>query len=607
MLDLIRNHKRLMLFILVILVFPAFVFMGVWDYAGSSAGAAGEAARVGRVPISVEQVRRRMEQDGTSDPSSALDYLIMLNLWSVAAQDNRVLVGDGAVGRSILPLLPRELFDANNQLNMERYTDFLRANNYASPSQFEEVQRLNLMLERVQQPTLDGFTSQADVDQLLRLLNDRYVLRQQVFSADQYLSDVELSTDELKQYYAQHQSVFMQPERVDIEYVILDASAFAKSIEVSEEQAREYYEQNKDIYAGQVGVSHILLEVPAGATAEQKQQIREKAQAILEEVRQEPSRFAEIAKENSEDPGSASNGGALGMIRRGTMVEPFEDAAFLLMNQGDISDLVETSYGYHIIMRTSPSDTFEMHRAEIEDLLRRQMANQQFAQAVEDFREAVYVNRDSLEPVAQEFGLTIQRADHVTAHPQPGATGVVTSPEFITEIFSQNARDTHQNIQAVAISPTQLASGRVLNYTPAQAQPFEEVEEQVRQLAARQQATVLAQAAGREALALWQQDPQKADDAPEASLPRLELSAMYGQAPSEQDLPLVIGADTGDGYSLARVERVESTNTIDEAFGTMVRSSMNQMSAQAQREAFLNYLGTQHKVQRFPQELRRLE
>ena len=164
---------------------------------------------------------------------------------------------------------------------------------------------------------------------------------------------VEPAEAELQAFYKENPQLFQAPEQAAIEYVVLDAGAAARDVAINEADLRNYYEQNAARLSGKEErrASHILVAVPKGASAEEKEKARAKAQELLAQVRKNPGSFAELAKKESQDPGSAAQGGDLDFFARGAMVKPFDDAVFAMRNKGDISEVVESDFGFHIIKR----------------------------------------------------------------------------------------------------------------------------------------------------------------------------------------------------------------------------------------------------------------
>ncbi|XLM22862.1 peptidylprolyl isomerase, partial [Chromobacterium piscinae] len=181
------------------------------------------------------------------------------------------------------------------------------------------------------------------------LLGEGRELQPLLIKPSDFAAEVKTDDAAIKAFYDANAKRFSLPEQVKLDYVLLSQDALAQGIKISDADVQKYYDQHKADLAGeQRRASHILLAVDKDAKPEQKAKIKAEAEAILKEVRANPSKFAEIAKAKSQDPGSAEKGGDLGFFARGVMVKPFDDAVFA-MKPGQISDLVETDYGFHII------------------------------------------------------------------------------------------------------------------------------------------------------------------------------------------------------------------------------------------------------------------
>jgi peptidyl-prolyl cis-trans isomerase D len=276
-----------------------------------------------------------------------------------------------------------------------------------------------------------------------------------------------------------------------------------------------------------------------------------------------------VAKKNSQDPGSAVNGGDLDFFARGAMTKPFEDAAFALKNKGDISGVVESEFGYHIIKLTDLKQpkqrTFEEMKPELEAELKKQQAQKKFAEAAESFTNTVYEQSDSLKPVADKLKLEIKTAANVTRTPAPGATGALANPKFLTALFAPDATERKRNTEAVEIAPNQLVSGRITQYSPARTRSFDEVKAQVRERVVATKAAELAKKDGEAKLAAWKAAPANAQLPPtpvvlgrqggDATQPREIVEAALRADPAK--LPALVGVDLGaDGYAVLKVNKV---------------------------------------------------
>jgi peptidyl-prolyl cis-trans isomerase D len=230
-------------------------------------------------------------------------------------------------------------------------------------------------------------------------------------------------------------------------------------------------------------------------------------------VRKDPKSFAQVAKANSQDPGSAANGGDLGYFGRDAMVKPFEEAVFK-MKQGDISDVVESDFGFHIIELTGIKQpkvpSFEEMRPKLEADLKQQQAQRKFAEAAEAFSNAVYEQSESLKPVAEKFKLSIHKVENVTREPAPGAQGPLANKRFLEALFSADSLENKRNTDAVELAPSNLVAGRVLSYAPAHTQSMDEVGEKLKQLYVAHQSAELAKQEGKAKMAEWKAKPEAA-------------------------------------------------------------------------------------------------
>ncbi len=199
------------------------------------------------------------------------------------------------------------------------------------------------------------------------------------------------------EYYQANRTQFEIPESVRVEYVVLSPETISGSVTITEEAAKNYYDQNKARYGTeeQRRASHILI----AAEGSDKAGARKKAEEILAKVKAAPNEFAKLARENSKDPGSAAQGGDLGFFGRGMMVKPFEETVYRLKN-GEISDIVETDFGFHIIrvteIKPAQAKPFAEVRSDIERELKNQQAQKNFTEAADQFTNLVYEQADSL-------------------------------------------------------------------------------------------------------------------------------------------------------------------------------------------------------------------
>ncbi|MBS0435727.1 MAG: SurA N-terminal domain-containing protein [Proteobacteria bacterium] len=588
MFDFVRKHTRLLQFVLVLLIFPSFVFFGIQGYTRFAGGENEAVAKVDGHNITqaewtaaqreqVERVRRQMPGvdaklfDTPEMKKQVLDGMIRERVLMAAADKAHLVTSNERLQRELLAI-PQlaQLKKPDGSFDVDAYKALLSAQGM-SPEIFEARMRQDATLRQV----LEGmsgsaFGAAANANAAFDALLQQRDIQVQRFDAKDYLAKVNPSDDELQAYYKapENAAQFQAPEQATIEYLVLDLDSIKKGITVPEEELRKYYAENEKRYTTpeERRASHILVKAEKSAPAAEREKAKAKAEHLLAELRKAPASFADLARKNSDDPGSAQRGGDLDFFGRGAMVKPFEDAAFGL-KQGEISGVVESDFGYHIIqvtgIRGGGKKSFEQVRAEIEDEAKKQQAQSRFAAAAVDFTNMVYEQADSLKPAAEKFKLELRSASDVKRTPAPGASGALANAKFLEAIFGTDSVKNKRNIEAVEVGPNQLASGRIVQYSPARQRAFDEVKALVRERVAAKQASALARKDGEARLAELQKTPDAAmpgsivtlSRAATKDVPRDIVDAAL-RAPVAK-LPAVLGVEQGaQGYAVVRISKV---------------------------------------------------
>jgi peptidyl-prolyl cis-trans isomerase D len=586
MFEFVRKHTRIMQLLLFILIVPSFVLFGLEGYNRYREGGEAVAKVDGREITQADwdnahksEVDRLREQMPTLDAKlldsaearyGTLERLVRERVFAAAVEDSKLLVSDQRVARE---LQGNELIAAlrgpDGKLDLERYRDLL-AQRGMSPQMFENQVRGEVATRQVLGGvTQSAFSPAAQANVALGSYFERREVQLARFNTADFRGKVQPTDAELQDFYKANGQLFQAPEQASIEYAVLDLSSVQQGVAINEADLKTYYEQNAARLAGQEErrASHILVAVPKGAPQADKDQARAKAEELLAQVKKNPDSFAEVAKKNSQDPGSAPQGGDLDFFARGAMTKPFEDAAFALQNKGDISGVVESEFGYHIIrltdIKAQKQRSFEEVRPQLEAEIRKQQAQKKYAEAAETFSNTVYEQADSLKPVADKLKLEIRTAQGVTRAPQPGAAGPLANPKFLEALFAPDAVERKRNTEAVEIGPNQLVSGRIVQYAPARTRPYEEVKEQVREQVIGAKAAELARKEGEAKLAAWKAAPATAELPAAIPLarqdagkhPRQVIEAALRADPAK--LPALVGVDLGaEGYAVVKVNRV---------------------------------------------------
>lgn len=623
MFDLVRKHTKILMFLMFLLIIPAFVLVGVDGYQRFNDSAA--VARVGGRDITQaewdyahksesERIRASMPSmdpkllDSAQARYATLERMVRERVLDAAAEKSGLVTSDARLARDLQqnPAIAA-LRRADGGLDMERYRQLV-ASQGLTPEGFEARVRRELSVRQVEAGVVaTAFTPAAIADVSLGAFFEKREAQIMSFPASDYAAKVSPSDSDVEAFYQRNTALFQAPEVLNIEYVVLDIDAIKKSISINEADLKTYYEQNAARLGGseERRASHILINAPKDAPAAERDKAKLRAQDLLAQARKTPAQFAELARKNSEDKGSAAAGGDLDFFARGAMVKPFEEAAFTL-KKGDISDVVQSDYGYHIIQLTDikvpKQRSFDELRVSLESELKAQQAQRKFAESAEAFTNGVYEQADSLKPVSERLKLEIRTVNNVGRSPAAGATGPLASAKFLSALYGDDAVRKKRNTEAVETGPNQLVAGRVAQYTAARTRPLEEVRSLVRERLVGERAAGLARQAGESLLANWKAKPQ------DASVAALVVSRdqATGLSPKVLDaalradpsvFPAVVGVDLGDqGYAVVKVNRIVSRLAPDDAVAKQARSQIVQAWSVAENQAYYGLLKERFKV-----------
>jgi peptidyl-prolyl cis-trans isomerase D len=415
---------------------------------------------------------------------------------------------------------------------------------------------------------------------------------------------VKIDDAAVKAFYEANAASLQTPEQAKIEYLILTPDALVGQAQVTREEVRAHYDQGIARYTRpeQREAAHILIAVKPDASDADKAASKAKAEDLLAKAKAAPAKFGELARQFSQDPGSAAQGGDLGSFPRGNMVKPFDDAVFA-MKVGDIVGPIETDFGFHVIKLNGIAPAavrpFDEVTKEIEADLQRQKAAQKFATAADQFQNLVYEQADSLQGAAKALGLAVQTTPPVTRSQVQGlARG---NAKFVQMLFSPESTQSKRNTEAVEIAPNTLMAGRIVEYLPAKPRSFEDVEQEIRRQLTLKEARQMAQNAGREKLALLEQGKSAREAgvtfSPVVSLGRNDarpgyspdaLKLIFRVDPAK--LPRFAGAvNERGGFSIYKVDKV--VNSPAPEAGTLA-SANARIGEQLNRELLNAYLAT---------------
>jgi peptidyl-prolyl cis-trans isomerase D len=589
MYEFIYKHKRLLQILLAVLIVPPFALFGV-DYYFRGTDPADQVARVSGSRISQQEfgqaLRRREEQlrqmlGGNPDQSkldtpqirrAVLNELIEERILYSAGMKAGLTVPNAEL-QSVIGDVPA-FKDGNGKFSPERYRQLLGAQGMSEGGYEADVRKALIVGRSRNAFSATAFLPNTVVDRLYRLRLQQREVSQFVLDPSQFTANVKITPEEAKAYYETNKQEFELPEKVKLEYVILSLASVESRVTVTPKELQEYYQSRVEQLGKpeQRRASHILIPVAASATPEQKAKAKDQAEALLAAARKSPKTFAELAKKNSGDPGSAADGGDLGYFGRGKMVKPFDEAVFGI-KVGDIAGPVETQFGYHIIkldaIKPSEAPSFDAVKVKLEEELRKTRATRAFAQDADEFSNLVYDQPDSLRPVIEKFKLQPQSSGWVTR--QGAEAPLLNSEKFLRAVFSDNVLKKKQNTEAVEIAPNMLVSARAVEYEPAKQRPLAEVQAAIIQSLTQQKAAELARTEGdvllgklrkgEEVRVQWSAQHTVSRDRLEGMQPEAARAVFRADA---SKLPAYAGVEASGGrFVLYRVSKVIDTEAID--------------------------------------------
>lgn len=626
MFDFVRKHTKIMMIVMFLLIIPSFVLFGLDGY--SRMQEKGEVvARVDGRDITqadwdaahkleVDRLRSTMPSldpkllDSPEARYSTLERMVRDRVLAATAVRANLTTSDQRLAQELQANETiASLRGPDGKLDMDRYRQLVGAQGM-TPEMFENDVRNDVSRRQVMAGVAgSGLASAMQADVSLNAFFEKREVQIARFATAEYATRVNPTDAEIETFYKDNPALFQAPEQANIEYLVLDLDSVRKSITVNEADLKTYYEQNAARLAGQEErrASHILITAPKSASAAERDKARAMAQELLAAARKAPDSFADLAKKNSQDPGSAASGGDLDFFARGAMVKPFEDAAFA-MKKGDISDVVESEFGYHIIkltdIKTAKQRSFEEMKADLEADLKKQQAQRRFSESAEAFTNGVYEQADNLKSTADRLKLEVRTATGVTRQPAQGTTGVLANAKFLNALFSPDSIERKRNTEAVETASSQLVSGRITQYTPARTLPLAEVKAQVTQRLLAQRGAELAKKEGAQKLAAWKAAPDTAVLPPAMALSRESAQQMPSQiidAALRLDagaLPAFAGVDLGpQGYAVVKVLKVLPREVASEATARQDRAQYVQWWTAAETMAYYNLLKEQVKAQ----------
>ena len=572
-----------------------------------------------------QQARMRTELGERFDPAildrpesrqAVLDGLVQQRL--LAAEANRTGVGlPDKLLASIISGIPE--FQQEGKFSQTRYETMVRAQDM-TPAMFENRLRQNLIAQQLYEGLSHGVAvPHSTEDMVVRLAEQQREINQAMLTPEKYMSQLKVDPADIKSYYEKHREEFSIPEQARLEYVVLSADELSQQMDVSDQEVKKQYDEHTVQYnePEQRRASHILIAAGANASPAEKTAARSEAEQVLKEIKRNPAKFEELARLHSKDPGSAVKGGDLGFFARGAMVKPFEETAFS-MKGGDISGLVQSDFGFHIIkltaIRQGGTRTLEQTKGEIIQELKKQKALKKFAELAETFSNTVYEQPDSLKPVSEALKLKVQSSPWLSK--KSVDVPLLMHPKLLQAVFSEDALKLKRNTEAIEVAPNTLVAARVLEYKPVSIKPLEELNTELAKRVLREQGNALAVKQGKEALSSLQKGNAVADlqwGAP--ILINRENASSIGKDALNQifrvdagKLPAYTGIENPKGgYTLIKVTKISEAATLDPEKKKSFATQLRQVLAQEYSSAYLLSLKQRADIKISKEKLEKVE
>jgi peptidyl-prolyl cis-trans isomerase D len=620
MFEFIRSHQKLMQILLAIVIVPSFVLVGVSGYE-SFGDSANTVAKIDGQPLTQQEyeqaLRRQLDQyrqrlgtqfdqklfDTPEFRQSVLDNLIAQRAITSEAKRSHLAATDAAVQRAVAQSLQEVpgMFKADGKLDEEKAASLIAAQTGLTPQGYVQTLKRDMTTQQLAAGVQgSAFAPRTVAKMVSDLTEQERDVQELVLPLSSFAANVQVTDAQIRAFYDKNTKLFEVPEQARAEYVVLDANAIAAQINVSDEEVAATYKAAPTRFTApeERRASHILVAVAKGASAADKAAAKAKAEAILADVNKAPAQFAQIAKAKSEDPGSAEQGGDLGVVEKGSLVPSVESAIFAL-KQGEVSKLVESEFGFHVITVTSLKPAavkpFDEVKGDIAAELKKQKAAKKYSETVESFTNTVYEQADSLKPVADKLGLKINVAESLTRTPNPAAAqAIYNNAKFLAALFSDDAIKNKRNTEAVEVAPNTLVAGRIVEFKPASKRPLADVSAEIRQRVMAQEALAAAKKAGEAKLAAVKASGDATGFGAEQTISRAKadgINPLAARAVLKADvskLPAYVGVDLpGMGYGIYRIGKVHQPTAQDEG---RRKSDAEQIDNIVAQQDMLNYV-----------------
>jgi peptidyl-prolyl cis-trans isomerase D len=508
MLEKIREgSKGIVAQVILGLVILTFAVSGVSSYFGNNSDQPvaivnGEEITRTKFEESLQAERGRMEQQFgemfatlAADPqymnnfrNSVLERLIGETLIKQQSETLGLQISDELLIKTITQM---QEFQLDGTFNNDRYLALLRQNNL-TPNKFRDILREQFVRNQFMVGVAGSeFALPGELKTLMSLQQQNRDIEYSVIKATDFAASVEITDEKLSEYYQLNQNNYASPEQVSLQYVELKGSDIASTIQVTDADIEAYYQAQTARYSTEERrrVSHILLE-----SAEEDSAVAAKAEDLLKQL-QGGADFAVLAKEHSADTVSGENGGDLDFITKDVMEPEFEKAVYALAKVGDVSQVIKTSFGYHLIKLTEIEAGKVKPLTEVRDAImasvQAEKAAEQFAELQQKLAEVSFEIADNLEEAATAVKGSVKE---MPLFSRETAVAPYAVPKFLDTVFNQEFISAGTNSEVIEIAPQHVIVARLVEHLPAKVKSLDEVKTEVQAAVVAKESNTLATA-----------------------------------------------------------------------------------------------------------------
>ncbi|MFW5427429.1 MAG: SurA N-terminal domain-containing protein [Methylophagaceae bacterium] len=404
---------------------------------------------------------------------AVLDGIVDKKLLRMASHD----IGQQVSDKSILNnIRSTPAFQKDGQFDTDTYNRLL-ARSGLTPSRFEAQLRSDMLSQEISSNVQQsGIVGDYLLNDISRLENQvREVAYGVIFIKDK-AETIEINDIAVRDYYEKHAASYLAPEQMVVDYIELSVDDLSKDVELDETKLQQFYNDNESQFIGpeQRKISHILIE------QDEKQALE--TIAIIKARLAGGEEFNALAVEFSQDPGSASEGGDLGLFQRKNIEPTFESSVFDKMNEGDVSEPIKTEFGYHLVkvtkIQVGEGQSYTEAKQEIESMYQRQQAEELFYEKTQLLADLSYENPDDLQIASEDLGLEIKTSPSFA---RGGGTGIASEKKVLIAAFSEDVLVNDLNSTVIELSKTHMLVLHKNKHTQSSQLPFDSVAPSIRE------------------------------------------------------------------------------------------------------------------------------